>query len=87
MGDECGYKLRTDEHSLAAFREFLKRKFGSLEKLNAEWFDYVDFHLTTLGCHFCRASFNDLQHQRSRDQRTIFQNKIMASTVGFLNKN
>ncbi|MGE5295167.1 MAG: RNA polymerase sigma factor, partial [Solirubrobacterales bacterium] len=32
-----------------------------LESLSAEWFDYVDFHLTTMGCHFCRASFKDLQ--------------------------
>lgn len=58
-----------------------------LEDLSPEWFDYVDFHLATMGCHFCRASFKDLQEeqQTSRQQEHLRQ-RIIASTVGFLSK-
>jgi RNA polymerase sigma-70 factor (ECF subfamily) len=55
-----------------------------LETLSPEWFDYVDFHLTTLGCHFCRASFKDLQEQQTDEQHTHLRQRIMNSTVGFL---
>jgi len=55
-----------------------------LETLSPEWFDYVDFHLTTLGCHFCRASFKDLQEQQGKEQRTSFRRRILTSTAGFL---
>ena len=55
-----------------------------LETLSPEWFDYVDFHLTTLGCHFCRASFKDLQEQQTSDQPTRFQQRVLNSTIGFL---
>jgi RNA polymerase sigma factor (sigma-70 family) len=57
-----------------------------LESLSPEWFDYVDFHLTTMGCHFCRASFKDLREQQSSEQHTRFQQRIMTSTVGFLSE-
>ena len=33
------------------------------ESLELEWFYYVDFYLTTLGCQFCLASFNDQVQQ------------------------
>ena len=56
-----------------------------LEKLDPEWFDYVDFHLTTLGCHFCRANLKDLKYQKNIEE-TTFRNKIMASTIGFFTK-
>ena len=55
-----------------------------LESLEPEWFDYVDFHLTTLGCHFCRASFKDLHEQQETEQQTLFRKRVLASTVGFL---
>jgi len=55
-----------------------------LESLSPEWFDYVDFHLTTMGCHFCRASFKDLQEQRAGQQHTQFRQQILNSTIGFL---
>jgi RNA polymerase sigma factor (sigma-70 family) len=55
-----------------------------LESLSPEWFDYVDFHLTTMGCHFCRASFKDLQEQQTGEQQTQFRQRILTSTVGFL---
>lgn len=54
-----------------------------LEQLDPEWFDYIDFHLTTLGCHFCRANLKDLKHQKTLEEQ-LFRERIMASTVGFL---
>ncbi len=57
-----------------------------LETLSPEWFEYVDFHLTTLGCHFCRASFKDLQEQQTSEQNTQFQQRIISSTAGFLTR-
>jgi RNA polymerase sigma-70 factor (ECF subfamily) len=55
-----------------------------LESLSPEWFDYVDFHLTLMGCHFCRASFKDLQEQQAGEQHSQFRQRIVTSTVGFL---
>ncbi|MEN6575221.1 MAG: sigma-70 family RNA polymerase sigma factor [Phycisphaerales bacterium] len=55
-----------------------------LESLSPEWFDYVDFHLTTMGCHFCRASFKDLREQRANEQHTQFRDRVLNSTIGFL---
>ncbi len=57
-----------------------------LENLPLEWFDYVDFHLATIGCHFCRASFKDLQEQQNGRQQESFRQRVMTSTVGFLAK-
>lgn len=57
-----------------------------LETLEAEWFDFVDFHLATVGCRFCRASFKDLQEQRNNHQQDGFSQRIMTSTVGFLSQ-
>lgn len=55
-----------------------------LETLPPEWFDYVDFHLTTVGCHFCRASFKDLKEQHRSHRDAGLSQRIMTSTVGFL---
>ncbi len=58
-----------------------------LEDLSPEWFDYVDFHLTTMGCHFCRASFKDLrEQQQTSKQQEYLRQRIMTSTIGFLSK-
>jgi RNA polymerase sigma factor (sigma-70 family) len=58
-----------------------------LENLPPEWFDYVDFHLTTMGCLFCRANFKDLQEEQwTSKQHQYLQQRIIASTVGFLSK-
>ena len=54
-----------------------------LESLSPEWFDYVDFHLTTMGCHFCRASFKDLREQRASDHAQ-FRDRVLNSTIGLL---
>jgi RNA polymerase sigma factor (sigma-70 family) len=53
-----------------------------LEQLDPEWFDYIDFHLTALGCHFCRANLKDLKQQQTAEEK-LFRERIMASTVGF----
>jgi RNA polymerase sigma factor (sigma-70 family) len=55
-----------------------------LQELDPAWFEYVHFHLAILGCHFCRASFKDLQCQQDREQQVDFRQKILASTIGFL---
>jgi len=57
-----------------------------LETLPPEWFDYVDFHLATVGCHFCRASFKDLQERQNSQLADRFRQRIMTSTVGFLSQ-
>lgn len=55
-----------------------------LETLEPGWFEYVDFHLTTIGCHFCRANLKDLKQQKTTDKQRLFRERIMASTIGFL---
>jgi RNA polymerase sigma factor (sigma-70 family) len=57
-----------------------------LEDLPAEWFDYVDFHLTTMGCLFCRANFKDLQEKQISKHQEHLRECILASTVGFLSR-
>lgn len=37
VGDECGYALRRDEHTLEAFREWLRERHGSITALNEAW--------------------------------------------------
>jgi len=54
-----------------------------LEQLEPEWFDYIDFHVTTLGCHFCRANLKDMRQQKTLEE-SMFRERIMASTIGFL---
>ena len=56
-----------------------------LEQIDPEWFDYIDFHLTTLGCHFCRANLKDLKHQKTTEEQ-LFRERVLASTVGFFTK-
>jgi len=57
-----------------------------LENLPPEWFDYVDFHLATIGCHFCRASFKDLQERQNSREHERFRQRVMTSTIGFLSR-
>ncbi len=54
------------------------------DDLEIEWFDYIDFHLTVYGCHFCRASVKDIQNQDSQTN-THFSKQIVTSTIGFFN--
>ena len=57
-----------------------------LENLDPAWFDYVDFHITTLGCHFCRANLKDLINENKSNRDQVFRERIIASTVGFFTK-
>jgi len=57
-----------------------------LNTLDKHWYDYVDFHLNKLGCHFCRANLEDLEQKTSDKQEKSLRERIMESTVGFLNK-
>ncbi|MHC4476577.1 MAG: RNA polymerase sigma factor [Planctomycetota bacterium] len=57
-----------------------------LETLDADWRQYVDFHLNRLGCNFCRANLQDLQAQTKESKPQEMYARIMESTVGFLRK-
>jgi len=57
-----------------------------LGTLDEEWNKYVDFHVNTLGCKFCRANYEDLKAQSSKSQSKKIRERIMESTVGFLSK-
>jgi RNA polymerase sigma factor (sigma-70 family) len=57
-----------------------------LGTLEPDWHRYVEFHLNTLGCRFCRANLDDLQSQSHQTQQEAFQARIMESTVGFLHR-
>ncbi|MHC4117726.1 MAG: RNA polymerase sigma factor [Planctomycetota bacterium] len=72
-----------EEHRLSCIKRSTLSAF-LLEDLPPEWFDYVDFHLTTMGCHFCRASFKDLQAEQAGKRQDHLRHRILASTVGFL---
>ncbi len=57
-----------------------------LGTLDPDWHQFVEFHLNTLGCRFCRANLDDLQNQSRETQQEAFQARIMESTVGFFHK-
>jgi len=57
-----------------------------LGTLDQEWHEYVDFHVNTLGCKFCRANLEDLKAQSDKSQSTKFRARIMESTAGFLSR-
>lgn len=58
-----------------------------LNTLDKDWHEYVDFHLNTLGCHFCRANLEDLQRQNAENNNPrSLHVRIMESTIGFLKK-
>ncbi len=57
-----------------------------LGTLDPDWRAYVDFHLNTLGCHFCRANLEDLRPRPQEQIPPVLRTRIMESTVGFLKK-
>lgn len=61
------------------------KKF-TMESIDPTWFDYIDFHLTTFGCHFCRASFKDIQQKHTSEKQRSLQKSIMTSTIGFFTR-
>jgi len=72
-----------ESHRLSCPKRGTLRTFLT-EALEPGWFDYVDFHLTTVGCHFCRANLKDLKNQDTDDAQQLIRKRIMASTIGFL---
>jgi len=58
-----------------------------LDTLDTGWENFVDMHLNTLGCHFCRANLDDLKTENEKGDQIKMQTRIMESTVGFLKKN
>jgi len=72
-----------ESHRLSCPKRSTLRTFLS-EALEPGWFDYVDFHLTTVGCYFCRANLKDLKCQDNNDAQQLIRKRIMASTIGFL---
>ena len=57
-----------------------------LGTLDSDWADYVAFHAEQLGCRFCQANLDDLRKQTETAVPTVFRDRIMQSTVGFLKK-
>lgn len=57
-----------------------------LGTLDRDWQAYVDFHLNTLGCHFCRANLEDLRPQTTDEVPSVLRTRIMESTVGFFKR-
>ena len=57
-----------------------------LKTLDPDWQNYVDFHVNVLGCHFCKANYQDLIDQNQQKGADRLQQRIMESTVGFLQK-
>jgi hypothetical protein len=82
------------EHSLGAIwrRQRLscptREQLGSflLGGLDADWREYIEFHLHTIGCSFCLANLADLQAlqkepaAKTRDRRQ----KFFKSSAGYL---
>lgn len=57
----------------------------SLGALDAEWKDYVHFHLETVGCEACGANLDDMQAQ-GRTSRKEARERVFASSIGFLRR-
>ncbi|MCS7033087.1 MAG: sigma-70 family RNA polymerase sigma factor [Phycisphaerae bacterium] len=56
-----------------------------LGTLDGGWKKYVDFHVNTLGCRFCRANLEDLQKQTEEAPQAL-HDRVMHSTIGFFRK-
>jgi hypothetical protein len=53
-----------------------------LGTLDPAWQDYIDFHVTHLGCRFCNANLDDLRRETAAGS-ACFQARVMESSVGF----
>jgi hypothetical protein len=56
-----------------------------LKTLDRPWQEYVEFHLNTLGCRFCKANLEDLKEEKQEAPRKL-RDRLMQSTVGFFRK-
>lgn len=57
-----------------------------LGTLDDDWNNYIDFHVTKLGCQFCTANVDDLESQTKDSDREAFSHRIIESTIGFFSK-
>ncbi|MCF7853845.1 MAG: beta-galactosidase [Candidatus Pacebacteria bacterium] len=37
VGDECGYTVRYDKHTVNAFRQYLEKRYNTIQPLNNDW--------------------------------------------------
>lgn len=82
------------EHSVGAVwrRERLscptREQLGGflLQALDPDLLDYIDFHLKTVGCSFCRANLDDLTKLQAEPEkpRNARRKRIMDSSAGVL---
>jgi len=56
-----------------------------LGTLEPAWKRYIDFHINTLGCHFCKANLEDLKKQTEVEPDKL-RFRVLQSTVGFFKK-
>jgi hypothetical protein len=82
------------EHTLGAVwrRQRLscptREQLGSflLQVLDADWQDYINFHLNTVGCPFCQSNLADLKtlHQEEAPKAQRRRQRIFESSAGYL---
>lgn len=67
-----------------------REQLGSylLGALDQEHSEYVDFHLSKIGCRYCQANLEDLrrQQQEKAETATTRRRKYFQSTAGHLRK-
>jgi hypothetical protein len=66
-----------------------REQLGSflLDVLDPAHTDYVRFHLETVGCRVCNASFDDLRNQHTADEQTAKETRrrrYFQSSAGYL---
>ncbi|QEF97945.1 RNA polymerase sigma factor [Stieleria maiorica] len=47
------------------------------------WASYVDFHVQTLGCSFCRANLEELRPGSAAGENAAARDRLVQSTIGF----
>jgi len=67
-----------------------REQLGSylLGALDQEHSEYVDFHLSKIGCRYCQANLEDLRRQQKETAETVKtrRTKYFQSTAGHLRK-
>jgi hypothetical protein len=87
-------ELDRGEHSVGAVwrRERLscptREQLGGyvLQALDADLREYIEFHLTTVGCAYCQANLDDLKRlaAEAAEPRTTRRRRIVDSSAGVL---
>jgi len=58
----------------------------SLEILPPDWTDFVEFHVKSLGCSYCRANLAELEDATNAATSKEASEQLFQSTIGFLNR-